>query len=282
MYQDFPRPPLYRMPHTGQIVTLVVFGGMSLALLVYALWLCRSRRSVLPVLFFFGGWATLLLEPVADVMGNAVHSQIGQYEAFSVKGHPVPWHIVLVYPAYFGAVPILLYDRFRAQNIPKNWWWRVVGVSAIGVTAIEQLPLHFHLWHYYGPHGLSIGYMPIMMIFPNIASVVVPALVIYKLMPILTGWRQLVVLGLMPAAAMGAHAAAGVIGYDLLGQNTYTLNKVLLQAGAFATVALALLVIWGTLEVVYARSIRIGEPQSHAEPVEDAARITTRAAASSR
>ena len=57
---------------------------------------------------------------------------------------------MLAYPWYFGAAQVLLFDRFRRQDITPSFRWKTFAVSFEAVTAVEQIPLHFRLWVYYG------------------------------------------------------------------------------------------------------------------------------------
>jgi hypothetical protein len=240
------------MPATPQLVCLLFFGGFTVLLTVYALYLSLTRRSWLPVLFVLAGLLTVLLEPIADVMGNAIHSPVGQNNAFTTNGHPIPWHIVLAYPWYFGAAQVLLFGRFQKQNIRASFWWKVFAVSFVAVTAVEQIPLAYHLWVYYGYQPHKIGMMPIWMSAANTASVLVPAIVVYRLFPVVQkGWKQLLVLGLVPAFAMGGHAAAGLPIYNALGLRTEDPSThPWIQLASVATVALSILVVWACITMI--------------------------------
>jgi hypothetical protein len=248
---DYTQPPVDAvMPATPQLVCLWFFGGFTVLLTAYALYLGIRRRSWLPILFVLAGLFTVLLEPIADVMGNAIHSPVGQDNAFTTNGHPIPWHIVLAYPWYFGAAQVFLFDRFRKQNITPAFWWKTFAVSFVAVTAVEQIPLHFHLWVYYGYQPHQIGMMPIWMSAANTASVLVPAIVVYKLFPRLTGWKQLLVLGLVPSFAMAGHAAAGLPIYNALGLKTEDPSTHwIIQVASLATVGLSFLVVWACIAI---------------------------------
>jgi hypothetical protein len=256
---DYTTPDMYQMAHTAELVTTIIFAVMSGSLLLYAIWLAHRRGTWLPVLMWLGAQITMFLEPVADIMGNAIHSQMGQINLYSVKAHPIPLYVVFAYPPYYGMLAILLFDRFRAQSVPKALWWKIAASTVVGVIVIEQIPLHYGLWHYYGVHTFKIGYMAIDMIAMNLASVMVATLAIYKLTPVLTGWRQLAVLGVVPAFAMAGHAGAGIFAYNMHGLKTETLSQWIVQGSGLLTIGMALLVMWSMLELVYGRSeIRAG------------------------
>lgn len=241
------------MSQSGQQVTLAIFGGMAVLLVVYGLYLAASRRSWLPVLFLLAAQIGLLLEGLGDVMGNAIYPPLGQINAFVIKGHPVPLFVVFVYIWYLGSLPLLMYDRFVKQSLSYSAWWKIALVSALGVTVVEQIPVYYGMWIYYGVQPFKIGLMPLWMCAANTVCVMFPALLVYRLMPILTGWRQLLVLPLVPAATAAGHAGAGIPMYNVLGGDTATMAPWILQLGSVATLVFSLALIWAALGIVYDR-----------------------------
>ena len=247
---QYTQPPTYHMPATAEFVYLI-FAGVAAALVaLYALYLAVTRRTVFPLLICAGAFLTVLIEAPADVLGNAVHSQLGQRNAFTVKGAPVPWGVALTYGFYAATLPVVLFDRIKAQTLTPSFWWKIYAAGVLAVCAIEQIPVHFGLWHYFGYQPFKIWEMPVSMVFANAACVVVPALLVYKLYPILTGWRQLLVVGLIPAGTMAGWAAASLAIINALGTDTQA-NQGIVQIAAIATIGLSLLVTWATITIAY-------------------------------
>jgi hypothetical protein len=250
-----------RMPFTWQLVMTVVTGAMSLAMLMYAIRVARKTSSVLPVLFWVAGLATVLLEPVVDTMANIVHSPGGAWTVFSVDGHPIPWHVLLCYPWYFGGLPILLFERMRRRVIGRGFWWDHYVLVGILVPLVEVVPAHYNVWIYYGAQPFKIGATPDGVAAANVCAVVLPALVIYMLLPRLTGWRQLITVALIPAIAMAAHAGAGVVLYVTLGQNTEHISQLWIQGAGLAAIGMSLMLVWVMLEIVYGlQPVGAGDP----------------------
>jgi hypothetical protein len=247
---QYTQPPVYSMPPTAELIYLT-FAGIAAALVaLYALYLAVTRRTAFPLLICAGAFLTVLLEAPADILGNAVHSQLGQRNAFTVKGAPVPWGVVLTYGSYAATLPVLLFDRIKAQSLTPRFWWKTYAASLLAVGAVEQIPVHFGLWHYFGYQPFKIWEMPISMIFANAACVVVPALMVYRLYPILTGWRELLVVGLIPIGTMAGWAAASLAIINALGTDTEA-NHGIVQMAAFATIGLSLLVTWAAITIVH-------------------------------
>jgi hypothetical protein len=268
---EYTQPPIYHMPPTGELVYLIFAGIAATLVVLYALYLAVTRRTVFPLLICVGAFFTVLLEAPADVLGNAVHSQIGQRNAFTVKGAPVPWGVVLTYGFYAATLPVLLFDRIKAQSLKPRNWWMIYGVGLLGVCGIEQIPVHFGLWHYFGYQPFKVWEMPISMIFANAACVLVPVLLVYKLYPILTGWRQLLVVGLIPSGTMAGWAAASLAIVNALGTDTQA-NHGIVQIAAIATVGLSLLVAWTSITIVHWPVAAQSNDQGNAVPTGDGLR----------
>ncbi|BDB44132.1 MULTISPECIES: hypothetical protein [Mycobacterium] len=247
---QYTQPPLYHMPPTGELIYLLFAGAAAALIALYAGYLAVTRRTVFPLLICVGAFLTVLLEAPADVLGNAVHSQLGQRNAFTVRGAPVPWGVVLTYGFYAATLPVALFDRIRAQSLSPRFWWGAYVASLLAVCAIEQIPVHYGLWHYFGYQPFKIWEMPVSMVFANAACVVVPALLVYKLYPVLTGWRQLLVIGLIPSGTMAGWAAASLAIMNALGTDTEA-NHGVVQLASIATVGLSLLVTWAAITIVH-------------------------------
>lgn len=268
------------MPVFGEQLTTAIFGGMAALLIVYALLLAIRRRSWLPIVFLVAAQAGLLLEGLGDVMGNAIYPPVGQWNAFVIKGHPVPMFVVFVYIWYLGATPILMYDAFVKQSMSYAGWWKYIAINAVCVAAVEQIPVHYGIWIYYGTHPFMLGEMPIWMIAANILCILFPALIVYRLMPILSGWRQLLPIALVPAAAAGGHAAAGIPMYNVLGAQTETVAPWVLQFGSIATLIFAGVLVWVALGLMYERFPRLAATRAgETKPPNPASLKTQRAGA---
>jgi hypothetical protein len=253
--QIYTRPPLDMvMPHPAEEITFAIFAGGAVLLVLYGLYLAIRERSWLPIIILIGAQLSFSLEGPADVMGNALYPPIGQDNAHSMKGHTIPWFVVPVYIWYVGLLPLTMYRAFLLQQVSRRTWWIIAAASFAGVAAIEQIPVYFGLWTYYGVQPLKIGLMPMWLIAANTACVMVPTVLIYRMIPRLTGARQWLLVPLIPAGCAMGHAGSGIFMYNVLGGSTETMPLWILYAGTLATVALALVVIHVFIEWA-------GEPQ---------------------
>ncbi|AOE86777.1 hypothetical protein [Pseudomonas sp. TCU-HL1] len=245
MLELYTQPPAgLIMPATAQLWTTLIYGVGALLFIFLAIRLALRERSVLPLLMILGAALTVYLEPIVDVLGNAVHPQMGQLNLLTTNGHPVPWAVLIGYLWYFAACPLLCYSMLKQRALSQRFvWWTFASVVA-GASVVEQIPLHFGVWVYYGEQLPKIGYMPIWWIFANAAAVLVPFILVYKLFPMLSGRRQWLLVPLMPSGAFMGHAAAGWPMYNLLGTDTAALPAVALYLGTLSTVALSVLMVW--------------------------------------
>ena len=242
-------PPDLVMPAMPQLVTTLLYGAGAVGFMVYALWFARRERSLLPLIYVIGAWLTIFLEPVVDLLGNAVHPQTGQFHFVTSNGHPVPWAVFVGYVWYFAGTPLLCYQMFRDRSLTTDVVWKLFAGVVICAAIVEQIPLYFGVWVYYGEQPMKFGFMPVWWIFANTAAVLVPFVMIYKLFPRLVGWRQWLVAGLMPSGAFMGHAAAGWPMYNALGTQTETLSPLILYGASVASIALSILVVWAVMAV---------------------------------
>ncbi|MCY1284805.1 hypothetical protein D9M70_337230 [compost metagenome] len=245
MLELYTQPPAgLIMPATAQLWTTLIYGVGALLFVLLAIRLALRERSVLPLLMILGAALTVYLEPVVDVLGNAVHPQMGQFNLLTTNGHPVPWAVLVGYLWYFAACPLLCYSMLKQRTLSQRFVWGAFASVVGGAAVVEQIPLHFGVWVYYGEQLPKLGFMPIWWIFANAAAVLVPFILIYKLFPMLSGHRQWLLVPLMPSGAFMGHAAAGWPMYNLLGTDTTALPEIALYLGTLSTVALSLLMVW--------------------------------------
>ncbi|MET0985311.1 MAG: hypothetical protein ABW034_07890, partial [Steroidobacteraceae bacterium] len=175
----FTKPPLDSvMPQQAQDICFAIFAGGAVLLVAWGIYLAVSRKSWLPIVILIAAQCSFLLEGPADVMSNALYPPIGQDVAHVVKGHTIAWFVVPVYIWYVGLLPLAMYDAFVKQTVPYSAWGKIALATLVGVATVEQIPVYFGLWMYYGVQPLKIGLMPLWLIAANVACVIVPAIMI--------------------------------------------------------------------------------------------------------
>ncbi len=249
-------PPLDAlMPAVAQQYIVVAFGAMAVIFLLYAIHLSVKWKNWLPTLFWFGGLCAVMVEAIADLTLHAIHPPVGQWNAFTVHGHPIPWHIVFAYPSYYAGTLIALWPVIAKRTLTRGLAWKIFWIGAIWVTLIEQIPISQGIWVYYGPHSFKIGYMPISMIIPNAASVVMVLLIIYKLAPSISGgWKQWLAIPAVPICALGTHAGSAALMYNVMGMDLDKLGPAFLNVMALISVAIGFVAVWMTIELTQDKS----------------------------
>jgi hypothetical protein len=191
-YQTVPTSPLLEMPQTAQIVFLSLTAVTTVICLVCGVVMGRRHDTLLPVLFVVGGFCAVLLEPIGDILGHAVHPQIGQIPFFEALDRKIPLHIAFLYCIGFGIPLLALFPRMNAGRLTSGFVWKSFLWLMLCLYAVEILPIHFGLWGYFGKQALWIwkGGMPLSWIFINTTVNIVPATIAYLLLRHLKGWSS--------------------------------------------------------------------------------------------
>jgi hypothetical protein len=235
--------PNWVMPSPAGEILLAIFGGAAALFVAYCAILAYRKRSPLPLLFALAGGFSIMLEPIADALGKVQHLPVGQINAFVTAGQPIPWAIVLGYVWYFGLGPILLWRFAEQRSMTPRRWYVAATVAFLAVTLVEQIPIAMGLWKYYGHQPLVVGVMPIDMAIANMVSVILPMVVIYAIWPILTGWRQLLVLALVPICVVGGHTGAAAPAYMLIDANPHV-PSVMVHLAGVVTCIFSVFIVW--------------------------------------
>ncbi len=236
------------------MVTTAAYSIGAAVFATYALFLAYREQSLIPVYVVLGSLLTVFLEPIVDVLGNAVHPQIGQYNVLTTNGHPVPWTVLVGYVWYFGALPLIGYKKLLDRSLTQNFIWKVFASVVVTAAIVEQIPLHFGTWVYYGYQPFKFGYMPIWWIFANSTAVLVPFLIIYKMFPKLIGLRGLMVVAIIPTGAFMGHAAAGWPMYNALGTDTESFSRTTIQFASISSIGLAIFILWIMMQLADVKS----------------------------
>lgn len=239
---DYPQAPFDAvMPAAAQEIVLgiaiVALGGFFILSLIQAL----RTKSFLPPLFLVAGFVTILLETLVTHMGHAVHPEIGQISIFKAADRAIPWHIVLIYSFYFGAVYMFMFERIRNGTFTSAFVWKSYFFTCALAYCIEIVPVHIGLWVYYDHQALWLwkGGMPLFWTFVN-AGCIYMALTLIKLFyPILKGWKALLVIPLSAMGAQMGHFGAGFPYYNAVNSAAPIW---LIELSGLASVGLALLI----------------------------------------
>jgi hypothetical protein len=185
-------------------VATVVYGLTALLLLGRGL--MKPQQRVIVAAMMFGGALTSMIEPFLDVATGAYHPNIGQDTVFSFMGRGIPVWVVICYAIYYGGIGALNLVAFNKGLTRRAvWLWFLVPIFAD--VLVEEVMLHWDLYHYYGNQPLVLIKFPLYQPAGNSAGVLLGVTALFFLQPYLKqGWRWF-------AAAAVVMPLAGVMGF---------------------------------------------------------------------
>ena len=241
---NFPVPPDAVMPEPLQTIMFWLTATLAAVVFGYSLLLAKRLASVLPILLILGAGAAIVLEPIVAFLGHVIHPATGSIEMFTAVNRTIPWHMGFAYIAAFGTVYLVIFTRMIEGPVHKNYVWITYIVSVCAYILIEIYPVQAGLWVYYDDQPLWLwrGMAPLTWAFLNSASELLGVTLVYLLMPLLVGWRQVLVVVLCPMGALMAHLGSGWPMYSIM-NSAASSSDVLLQASGLLSVGLAILTV---------------------------------------
>lgn len=231
---DLPIPPVNAVaPDDVSMMATAFFSTIALIAFCYSLYHWKSKGSVVPLLITLGGGLTVVVEPFVNLLGGCWHPVNGQDEVFRLLGRPIPWWIVAVYFAYFGAQGVAMYLMIK-KGAKRVMIASAFAVPLIADIIIELTLLPTGLYIYVGNQPLILaGWLPLWWICCNSIGVFVGVSLIVMLEPYLTGPRKLLILLLPSIGDMVGYSAVGLPSWVVI--NMQTIPNWLVQTGGVAT-----------------------------------------------
>jgi hypothetical protein len=235
-----PRPPLYGIPDSVQHKAIAICAFLALASLCFCLVRAHRDRSLLPIYLFAAGALTVFFEPYPDVLGAAVFPQRGEIGLISSFGREIPMYIGLTYMFYWAPAWLLIVKQFQ-RGTTVRVFWVICAAMLVATCAIELVPLHYHLWTYYGRQPLRIGGFPLWWAFVNGHSFIASAVALTLLLRVLPANRQFLLIPIMPAVVLAAHTGGAMIGFSTVSS---TSSAAVTWAGTLGAMAFTTLMCW--------------------------------------
>ena len=235
-------PPITEAVPDGsaEFIFLWVITACSLIGIVYALMYGRRTKSLLPLMCMIGGGLTICIEPLIDSHLQVWWPIHRQPDVFSVWGRDMPIMLLPILVWYFG-VGILLRLHMLQKYGVKSPLWLVYGIEVAMAFALEPPAISLGLWHYYGEQGLRFFGYPIWWPFVGGACGCFAGTLLYKMVPYLQGWRQLIGALLVPMAVAAVYWGVGWPMFFVLNLQPPVW---VVYVVSFATVGLAFSVVW--------------------------------------
>jgi hypothetical protein len=248
---------------------MMITGAIVLAALFYALreW-SRSKQPIL-VLLLIGGAITNLAEPFVDLVGACWHPIIGQNTLFDIMGRPMPVWLLCAYAAYFGVLPMCIYQAFnKGVSTRSMWLWFVIPMIADIILEETLLSQSQHLYVYYANQPLKLHRFPLWWAASNTMGVYLSAVILTLFAP-LRGWRS----ALVPFSTLLCYAAvSGVVAWPSIVVINSQFSSFTTQLGGITSFLIAFLMAHGCTRLIAsdspmgARVIRGSSVVSRTEP----------------
>jgi hypothetical protein len=147
---------------------------------------------------------------------------------------------------YVAPSYLWLLDLFR-RGLTARRFGIMCAVMVVSTFLFELVPIHYDLWRYYGPQGISLGEAPLWWGFTNGHGLIGTAVVLHLLLRVVPANRQFMLVPLMPVLFVGVHTAGSIFGY--LGINS-TASETAAYVGTIATCGLCSVFFWLYSKVV--------------------------------
>lgn len=221
----------------GATAFFAVLAGLAF---LYGLKHWRDTGRPVLLLILAGGGMCTLAEPLVDLMGACWHPNIGQPIAFEFMGRHMPWWIVAVYFAYWGAQGGLLCSQLQKGLTMKAMRWLVL-IPILGDVLIEELALPTGLYIYDGLQPLILlNSLPFWWVPCNSIGLLLAISLVHLCAPHLKGFKLLLIPLLLPMGQLMGYVAVGLPSFVVI--NTAGLPNWIVQAGGVATWLLGYLV----------------------------------------
>ena len=234
-------------PPTGMVMSPqydLILGLNVVVLAAVLVWIFREARrtsSLIPVLIMIGAAVASLEECAFDVVVLVNWAQYGHTPLYRIFDRSVPIWMALAYPWFIGGMGYWMYSRLkRGMTLKQLWALYFFGWGANLFLEIPALQIG-SIYTYYGNQPFQILGFPLWMAWTNSLMPILMGALIYTLDNLLTGFRSLLVIALVPMAVGTAQIVAGWPSWLALNSGAgYSVTR----AAALLTLGLSLVVVY--------------------------------------
>ncbi len=197
------------MPQTAQWIFLSANTLVCVGAFVYAERYRRRTGSAVGFLLLLAGAATVINEPVVDVLGLCWFAKQGSIGLLTAWGVTIPAFMLPVYCWYVGGQSLLAFAAMQA-GMSTGRVYRLYGIFALVNVALELPGLNMGIYAYYGNQPFEVFGFPLWWPICNALMPIVMAALVHVLLPSLRGFSSLLVILLGPMAAGMTNGAIGI------------------------------------------------------------------------
>ena len=239
----YPQPPVDMPADRTAEWAFTIVGIIGLApIVVYALYRIVRHRDPVLSLSLLGAGLAVLLEPVLSVLVHIWYPDRGGVAyLFSTFGRRIPsGYMPLFYMAFMGGFAYLI-CRMVQRGTSSRDLYRVLGVVFVLGIALETFATGIDVYAYYGYHPLRLVEYPLWYAPINMVYATVPAMALYAALSVLTGWRRIFIVPLIPMVYGAGITATMWPAASVLNSEA---SHGLIWIGCLASSGLCLLTVW--------------------------------------
>jgi hypothetical protein len=243
---------------TAQTIATIVTALIAIGMVSWTLLLCRRERIWWPLLILVGGTMTCYLEPLYDHLYGLWFNAQGQWNAFVTYGIHIPVWLPMIYIAYYGGCTMLFWYRMHNGATMRHIALHFALSAALAGIA-EQFYITVTGLYIYQDHQpfYFLGY-PWFVAIVNGVPPMLSGIILYRLVPILTGWSRWILLFVVPFSFAANSFGSGWL-YLAYRHSTPDPSMLVISLLAILTTILSIAVIWTAARLA-------GVPASFAAP----------------
>jgi hypothetical protein len=231
------------VPQTNQLIATGVTALIAAASVLAVVLFCVRRRITWPLLIVVSGTATFLLEPLYDHLYGLWFFAEGQWSAVTTYGIHVPLWLPIIYIAYYGCSTIWYWSTFeRGISMPRVFVYFTLSVLLAGTAEVFYINV-VGLYNYQDAQPFVVWNYPVFVAIINGVPPFLAAIILYRLVPLLKGWENVALLGVLPFAFASNTFGSGFLYLAARHSSEYP-SPVLVRAAAISAVVGTYTVIW--------------------------------------
>jgi hypothetical protein len=223
----------------AMVLTTVVAAASVLAVTIFSL-----RRAIFwPYLIIISGTVTFLMEPLYDHLYGLWFFGQGQLNAVTTYGIHVPLWLPIIYMAYYGCSTTWYWNQFE-RGLTMRGVFTYFTISVLLAGSLECFYINVvGLYNYQSHQPFVVWNYPVFVAVMNGVPPFLAAIILYRLVPLLKGWENLTLLGVLPFAFASNTFGSGFL-YLAVRHMTPAAPPLLLDAAAISSAVGAYVVIW--------------------------------------
>jgi hypothetical protein len=220
----------------GQWVATVLTFGLAFTVLIWLLVMCRRERILWPMFVALSGTLTCLMEPLFDHLYGLWFLEEGQWHLYTTFGSAQPIWVPAAYLTFYGGATVFI-ARFIARRPAMRTVWTMYALIVVMAIAAEMTYVSvLGIYEYQDSQPFVVLGYPLFLGFTNAMSALVSGIVVYRLVPLLSGAGYVYLIPIVPMAFAAGLFGSGIL-YLSVRHSVDNPPMVLVHAAALTVVA---------------------------------------------